>query len=231
MPRYFRNAAILAKVETTYGVSAAPTGAANAMLISNLNITYQSENVARDLVVPFIGGFEQLVGRTFLEISFSVELPSSGAAGTAPPWGALLRACGYSETVTASKRVEYNPVTPASDSVTISYFMDGIRYGALGARGNAAFKMGLSQRPVIEFRFIGIDEGATAMATPALTQTAWKKPLVVNAVNSSSVALGCAYVADPVAISGGRRKASNWISVTSSTWCPCSAPMPTPSTW
>ena len=115
MPRYFRNAAILAKVETTYGVSAAPTGAANALLISNLNITYQSENVARDLVVPFIGGFEQLVGRTFLEISFSVELASSGAAGTAPPWGALLRACGYAETVTAAKRVEYNPVTPASD--------------------------------------------------------------------------------------------------------------------
>ena len=38
MSRLIRNTAILAKIETAYGVDAAPTGAANALLVSNLSI-------------------------------------------------------------------------------------------------------------------------------------------------------------------------------------------------
>ena len=36
--RYVRNSAILAKVEGTYGTDSTPTGAANAVLVSNLSI-------------------------------------------------------------------------------------------------------------------------------------------------------------------------------------------------
>ncbi len=40
MPRYTRKTAILAKIETTYGTDAAPTGAANALLISNQSVFF-----------------------------------------------------------------------------------------------------------------------------------------------------------------------------------------------
>ena len=63
MPRYARNALILAKVETTAGVDAVPTGAANALLVANLTINpLKANNVSRDLIRPFFGGSEQLVG-------------------------------------------------------------------------------------------------------------------------------------------------------------------------
>ena len=37
--RYIRQTVILAKIETVSGTDAVPTGAANALLISNMNIT------------------------------------------------------------------------------------------------------------------------------------------------------------------------------------------------
>lgn len=38
MPRYIRNTVILAKLETSYGTDAAPTGA-DALLVSNVSVT------------------------------------------------------------------------------------------------------------------------------------------------------------------------------------------------
>ena len=81
MPRYARNALILAKVETTAGVDAVPTGAANALLVANLTINpLKANNVSRDLIRPFFGGSEQLVGTATVEVSFDVELAASGTA-------------------------------------------------------------------------------------------------------------------------------------------------------
>ena len=105
MPRYARNALILAKVETTAGVDAAPTGAANALLVANLTINpLKANNVSRDLVRPFFGGSEQLVGTATVEVSFDVELAASGTAGTAPAWGPLLLGCAF-----ACQRVDAVP--------------------------------------------------------------------------------------------------------------------------
>ena len=88
MPRYARNAAILAKIETTYGTDPTPTGAANAILVSNLTVNpLNATNVSRDLIRSTLGGYEQLVGTANLEASFDVELAGSSALGTAPPWG------------------------------------------------------------------------------------------------------------------------------------------------
>ena len=103
MARYIRNASILAKIESVYGTTPTPTGADNAMLISDFNINYQAQNVPRELVRPFMGGSEHLVGRVFVELTFNVEFASSGTAGTAPAYGPLLRACGFAETVTAAR--------------------------------------------------------------------------------------------------------------------------------
>ena len=83
MGRFIRNTAILAKIESTYGTDATPTEGANAILISNASITpLQAQNVKRDLIRPYMGNSEELLGAAYVEMTFDVELAGSGAAGT-----------------------------------------------------------------------------------------------------------------------------------------------------
>ncbi len=199
--RFTRNTAILAKVETTYGIDAVPTGAANALLISNASVQINSNNVARDIVRPYMGASEELVGTRSVVMSFEVELAGSGVAGTAPAWGPLVRACGMSETVTASTRVDYTPVSSAFESLTMYYSVDGVLYKALGCRGTFEMMANIGERPMLKFSFTGLDGGATAAANPTVTLTAWKTPLVVTDTNSGDVKLGGTYSAG--VISGG----------------------------
>jgi len=203
MPRIIRNTAILAKVETTYKTDAVPTGAANAMLVANMSINpLNANNVPRDLVRGYYGGSEQLVGTANVEVSFDVELAGAGAAGTAPAWGPLLQACAYAETISAGNRVEYNPVSTAIKSATIYYYLDGTLHKLLGARGTFQLKADIDTgRPVLSFRFVGIDGGTTAASNPSMTLSAWKTPVAITDANTVDITLGCTYATG--ALSGG----------------------------
>lgn len=204
MPRVIRNTVILAKIETTYGTDAVPTEAANAILISNPTINpLVSNEVNRDLIRPWLGGGGQLVGTFNIEISFDVELAGSGTAGTAPAYGPLLRACGFAETVTASVRTEYNPVTPVADSLSIYYFSDGLKHVARGCRGDVSIKMGSQERPVLSFKFIGLDGGPVVATPAAVTLAGFKQPLVISEANTGDLTFGCTYTAATPALTGG----------------------------
>lgn len=202
MARYIRNTAILAKVETTEGTDAVPTGAANALLVSDVSINpLNAQNVSRDLIRAYFGGSEQLVGTAYKEVGFTVELAGSGTAATAPAWGALLQACGFAETVGASW-VGYAPAAPsAQKSATIYYYDDGVLHKLLGAKGTFTVSATVGGRPTLAFNFIGIDGGDTAVSNPATTLTAWKRPLVITDANSGDITLGGTYASG--AITGG----------------------------
>lgn len=204
MSRFMRNAAILAKIETTYGTDASPAGATDALLVSNMNIEQlNANNVSRDLVRPYFGSSEQLAGAANKAVSFDVELTGSGTLGTAPAWGKLLQACGMTETVNAGVSVDYLPNTDGTltKSLTIYYHLDGVLHKLTGARGTLTGKMGVNERPVMSFKFTGIDGGDTATANPSATLTAWKTPLVITDPNTGDITLGCTYSAG--ALSGG----------------------------
>lgn len=202
MGRLVRKTAILAKIEVTYGTDPVPTGAANAILISNAAFSLNYNNVNRDLIRTYLGGSEQLAGTRFVEASFEVEIANSGTAGTAPAWGPLLRACGFSEASLATPtRIEYTPVSASFSSVTIYYSIDGVLRKALGCMGTAEMSMGEGERPVWKFTFSGLDGGRTATADPTLTLTAFKTPAVVSDVNTGDITLGCTYSAG--ALAGG----------------------------
>lgn len=201
MARFFRKTALLAKTETVYGTDAAPAGATNALLISNATIDVTYNNVDRALLRPYMGGSEQLVGTRYVKMDFEVEIAGSGTAGTAPAWGAVLRACGMAETVVPSTHVEYTPVSGAFDSATVYYNVDGVLYKALGCRGTVQLAMGEGERPVFKISMTGLDGGATATAAPAVTLTAWKIPQVVTNSNSPGIKLGGTYATG--AVTGG----------------------------
>ncbi len=154
MSRNVRDTVIIAKTETTYGVNAAGTGAANAILCSEPRITpLVAQNVDRALVRPYFGGSEQLVGTRYVRCEFEVELAGSGTAGTVPAWGPLLRACAFAEVATPGTRVDYTPITNAQESVTIDYFVAGARHRLLGARGNVKIGLASGDRPLMMFSF------------------------------------------------------------------------------
>lgn len=210
--RLIRNSAILAKIETSYGVDPTPTGADNAILVSNLTINpLNAQNVQRDVIRPFLGGTDELIGTAFIEASFDVELQSSGTAGTAPAWGPLLRASGFAEAVTSATRVDYTPISSTFESVAIYYHDDGVLHKLLGCRGDWSMKMGVGERPVLSFRFIGLDGGISATANPTLTLTGWKAPLAITDTNTGDITLGCTYSAG--ALVGGTAYPSRGLQV------------------
>lgn len=203
MARYTRDSAILAKIETTEGTDSTPSGSANALLVSEQSIEpLVANNVPRELIRNYFGASEHLVGTAYVMVEFTVELQGSGAAATAPAWGALLRGCGFAESGLVSYAA-YAPDTPsAQKSVTIYYYDSGSLHKLLGAKGTVSEGgMSVSGRPTLKFRFMGVDGGITAASVVSTTLTGWKTPAVITTANSGDVTLGGTYSAG--AISGG----------------------------
>jgi len=97
-----RKRVILVKLEATYGTDSTPV-AADAVLCSNLDITpLEGSSVERDFIRPFFGGSGSIRVENYASLSFESEIAGSGTAATPPEWGALLKACNFSETITAA---------------------------------------------------------------------------------------------------------------------------------
>lgn len=93
---------IIAKLETVYGVDASPTGA-DALLLRNLDLMpLEGDVVQRDFIRPYFGASGEIRVSNYAKLDFEVELVGSGTAGQAAPWGKLLNACGFTETLLAS---------------------------------------------------------------------------------------------------------------------------------
>lgn len=100
---YTRNAVLLAKIETTEGTDPTPTGAANAVLCSELSVSpLEGSTVDLAYIRPYFGKSPSLRVEDFVTISLTCDLAGTATAGTAAPWGPLIRACGMSETLLSS---------------------------------------------------------------------------------------------------------------------------------
>lgn len=202
MARYIKNTLVAAAIEATTGTDALPTGAANAVLISDASITpLDAQNIDRSLIRGAFGASEQLVGPASIKMSYSVELAGSGTAGTAPPWGKLLQACACAEGVLATPaRVEYTPVSTGLKSASQYYYDDGVLHKLLATMGDFTLSAKIGERPLLKFDWIGLDGGISA-ATDTGTFTAWKKPVAITKANIVDITLGATYAAG--VLSGG----------------------------
>ena len=190
MPLLTRKAVLMAKIEGTYGTDSVPVGATDAVLARNIiPRPLQTEFVDRELVRPYLGNSERLPAARFVELEFEVEVASSGALGTAPAYGALLRACGFAQTINAGVSVVYAPVSGSFESVSIYHNQDGVRHRLLGARGTVRFVFNVRQIPVMRFRFIGLYVAVDDSALPVPTYTPWRTPVPVNNQNTPTFQL------------------------------------------
>jgi hypothetical protein len=202
MSRYTRNTMIAFGLETTPGADAAPTGAANAVLVSDQNITpLDAQNIDRSLIRGYFGGSEQLVGPASIKLSYTSELAGSGTAGTPPAWGKLLQACAVAEGIlTSPARVEYTPVSTGLKTGTQYYYDDGVLHKLLGSMGDFTISAKVGERPTMAFDWIGLD-GGISTGSDTGTFTAWKKPVAMTKANVVDITLGATYAAG--VLSGG----------------------------
>ena len=76
---------ILAKIEANYGVDPTPTGAANAMLMTQVSFSpMEGEDVSRDLEFPYLAAQGKIPVGLRCRLRGRVELVGSGTAGVAP---------------------------------------------------------------------------------------------------------------------------------------------------
>jgi hypothetical protein len=204
MSRLIRKTVVLAKVETTSGTDAVPTGAANAIQVFDMQITpLDAKNVDLNLILPWFGSSPSLVGTASVKCSFSVLLAGSGTPATAPAWGALLLGCANAETtgLVTPNRVEYLTATDTLKTVSIYYYDDGVLHKLLGAFGNVKLSAMSGGAPKLTFDFVGLDGVATAAANATAVLTAWKTPVAITKANVTDIQLGCTYAVG--ALTGG----------------------------
>ena len=181
-----RKRLILVKTEATYGTDSSPAGT-DALLVRNLDITPLSGDVvSRDLIRPYLGNFDQLISLTSVAINFEVELAGSGTAGTAPKFGAILKACAMSETVVSSTSVTYAPVSSSFSSATIYFNVDGVLHKLTGCRGSMNMSCAVGAIPALAFNLTGVYNAPTDTAQPAVTYSAQATPLIFREGNTSS---------------------------------------------
>lgn len=178
---------MLAKIESSYGTDPTPTGSANALLVRSLEISpFQSDVVERELIRGYMGNYETLHANQRVEVTFEVEMAGSGAAGTAPAYGPLLKACGNSETIVASTSVTYAPVSSGHDSVTLYYFDDDTRQKITGARGSFSINAEVGQIPTISFTMVGIYNEPTDVSNATPTYQNQASPVLFKNGNTTS---------------------------------------------
>src|SRR5690242_11678592 len=97
-----RNTVILAKIETVEGTDAAPAAATDAILVENVRLDFKPNVVETNENTASLDDFGSIVGGMTAALTFDVYVKGSSAAGTAPEWGRLLKACGWAETITAA---------------------------------------------------------------------------------------------------------------------------------
>lgn len=162
-----RQKALLAKVESTYGTDATPTGALNAIQTRNLEIEpLNGDPLEFDVDTEWLGAKAMsLVGR-HVKINFEVAAAGSGAAGTAPAWGVLMLGAGHTETLTASTKAEYAPKDTDTNSLTIWVKVGRTLHKVTGCRGSVKFGAKNREYPWLQFEFIGLFNAPIDQSTP-----------------------------------------------------------------
>lgn len=184
-----RNRLLLAGTETTYGTAVTLSGT-DALKITELEVEpLQIDLIDRELITPYFGNTQKVVGSQMVGINFTCELAGSGTAGTAPRWGKVLRACGFSETIDPGVSVTYTPVSSGFESCTMDFYADAVRHVVAGVRGTVNFSFETGSIPKLEFELMGLYAEPTDLALPAVTFGDQADPVVVNSTNTSTVSV------------------------------------------
>lgn len=191
MPLRFEKKSVLAKIEATYGLDPTPAAATNAILLKDVTINpANGENVPAGILRAGMGQVVQYFVGRHVSLNFKVDLAGAGAAGTAPPYGPLLRMCAHAETISAGVKVDYMPIDTGFESGGIYFNIDGLRTRFFGSRGNVKLMASKNRRPELEFSMLGLFSAQDASAFPTGVFTAWQTALDFGKDNTPTFTIG-----------------------------------------
>jgi hypothetical protein len=172
MPILTQRALVLAKKETTAGVDAAPTAAANAFYVSDPVFSVDATVLERNVTRASFSNIPSVVGRKLASLTFSVQVHGSGTPATDPKWATLLEACGMLRTAIAAATgvtagVQFEPNTTGMSTVTLYVYFDGLLHKITGAMGTFQITSDAGQFATIQFTFTGNYIEPVAAAFPA----------------------------------------------------------------
>lgn len=189
-PLFWRQKVLLIGIEPSYGTDAAPTGAANAILATDVqHMPMEGADVSRELDRPYMGGQPTVPTELHSKFTFKVELQASDAAGKSPAWGPILRACGCAEVV-SMLNVTYNPVSAPHESATIYFNVDGTLFKSRGARGTAKIVVNAQAIPMLEVEMTGLFAQPTTDPLPTPSYDKWQDPMVSTTANTPFFEVG-----------------------------------------
>lgn len=178
---------ILVKPEAVnaYGVDTNPTGAANAMLLTD--VTFQpmvADGVSRNLDRARMGAQEEVPTGIRATLAGQFEMVGSGTPGVAPAWSPIMRALGVVEIITPDTSVEYSPISDGHESVVAYMQIGATLHRLLGGRGTGQVSMNAQGIPVCRFTMTFLFTQPVEAARPSVDQSKWQKPEVVTARNT-----------------------------------------------
>lgn len=177
-----KKSVVLAKIEVTYNTDPVPVAADDAVKVENLSHGPASQKMVEQANVKNTLGKDKSIHGTYLwQVGFDVLVKGSGAAGTAPEFGALLRACGLGETLVALTSATYAPVSTGLETITLYVYEDGKLYKITGCSGNVAFAGEAGGAGKMSFTFTGHKNAITdtALVSPTLDTT--EAPIIKSA--------------------------------------------------
>lgn len=204
MAKLMRKMAVLAKVETQRGVDAVPTGAANALLVSDVTLTpIEGDVIERNNIRPYFGAGGSTLVSAYSKVAFSVEMAGVAAAGEMPGYAALLRGCAVGVTVAAGTSVTFAPVSDGIESLTIYGNVDGTLHRMLDAHGTVKAAVDAKGIPKWQFEFTGLFVPAEDAPLPVPNYSSFVDPLGVNKTNTTLLIDGHAAAASAFAFDIG----------------------------
>lgn len=205
-PIYWREKILVAKIETTYGVDASPSGA-EAILAKEIKLMpMEGNDVDRDLELPWDGNPGTIPADLHAKISFDVELEPSGTAGTAPGWGVLMRMASCAQTIVADTSVTYNKISTGRESGTIHLLIGNTLYALRGCRGTCKIDINASGIPYLKFEFTGLWTKPVEATRPTPVLTGFKDPTVASSTNTPTFTIdGTSFVLRSLSLDFGNK--------------------------
>jgi hypothetical protein len=136
-------------IESTYGTAVVPTGdqalLCNSITVNPLKQTLLERNNIKGFMGndPSVVASQQMTVDVELEVSPGGDASGSPAPGIAPRWGALLKACGFQEAVTAApvtgtaQAGTTTTVTLAAGASAVDDFYSGLSVSLVSETGTA----------------------------------------------------------------------------------------------
>ena len=176
---------LLVKIESTYRTDSIPVAATDAILVINPSWGFEGLRMNdRPAVRASIASLQKVYGGTLKTVTFDVEVKGSGAAGTPPELGTILRCGGIGETISAGVSVTYAPVSDVSthESCSLRLYDDGTMHNLLGCQVMAlSFARKVGEVDIFSVTMVGHPEALADAALPSPTYDT-SKPVAVKGV-------------------------------------------------